>query len=74
MTLGPDAICYDPITRRPTKEFIREQARDHIAYGWGPGPGSTDRSNVWTPEDVALYMDEYRTAKKEQEAQNAQGY
>ena len=73
MTLGPDAICYDPITRRPTKEFIREQARDHIAYGWAPRPGSTDWRNVWTPEDVALYMDEYRTAKKEQETQNAQG-
>ena len=42
--------------------------------GWGPRPGSTDWRNVCTPEDVALYMEEYRTAKKEQEAQNAQGY
>ena len=62
MTLGPNAIIYDPITHRPTPAFIREQARDHVAYGWASSPGTINRDIVWTDEDTAAYMVEYRTA------------
>jgi hypothetical protein len=62
MTLGPNAIIFDPITHRPTAEFIREQARDHVAYGWSSRPGTNDRNIVWTDEDTATYMHEYHEA------------
>lgn len=66
MTLGPNAVCYDPITHRPTPEFVREQARDHVAYGWSPRPGTWNRDIVWTEEDTQAYMDAYRAARRAQ--------
>jgi hypothetical protein len=62
MTLGPNEPVYDPITHRPTPEFIREQARDHVGYDWTSRPGTINRNIVWTDEDTATYMDEYRAA------------
>lgn len=64
MTLGRNEPIFDPITHRPTPAFIREQARDHVAYGWTSRPGTFDRNIDWTDEDTATYMAEYRAAIK----------
>ena len=60
MTLGPHDLIYDPITHRPTLAFIKEQARDHVAYGWSARPGSWDHNMVLTDDDTIEYLKEYR--------------
>lgn len=51
--------------RRFTREQIREKARDHVAYGWSPRPGTHNREMDWTPEDSVIYREEYDKAKAE---------
>lgn len=46
-----------------TEERVRSHARAHVAYGWGPNPGSCTGGDQWTPELDAAYADEYRKAR-----------
>ena len=62
MTLGPNEPTHDPITRRPTAAFIREKARDCVAYGWTARPGTWSSEIIWTDEDTETYMGEYHAA------------
>lgn len=50
---------------RPTREKILSQARTHVFYGWSMRPGSWDRNEEWTDEDVEIYRAEYKRLEPE---------